>query len=490
MSQTVKSKILHGVAWNLTEKFLIRGVSLLLGIILARLLSPSDFGLLGMLAIFIAISNVFIDGGLTRALIQRQNCSDIDYSTAFVSNMGVSLIIYILLFFTAPLIAAFYYEPILTPLTRVISLNFILSAFNIVQRAKLMSAVDFKSLAQLNVISVIISGVVGIVMAYWGYGVWSLVGQSLIATIVLVVLFPFYSKWKPSIRFSKDSFGKLFGFGSKLMITGIVSVIMNNLSTIFIGRYYKSHQLGYYTRATQTSEMFATTIYEVLGNVTFPVLSGLQNDRGRLVFVYRRSLYYTTLIVFPLMILLTLVARPMVLILLTEKWLPCVVMMQWLFLARIFYPLSAINLNILNATGRSDLFMKLDFSKIPLTLITLAITIPISVEAITIGYFVLSFVCFFVNAYLPGRIFGYGAWAQIKDWKGILLSVAIMACAVFCFMHLFSNEWIQLFGGGTIGVVVYLLCCFAFKVIDKDIFKILKIKKYDKTQNNTTSQTP
>ena len=477
MVQSVRSQLLHGVVWNFIEKVLIRGVSFFISIILARLLSPSDYGLIGMLAVFVSISNVFIEGGLAKALIQRQDCQDIDFSTAFVANVGMSLVIYLVMFVSAPWIADFYNEPILIPLTRILSLNFILGSFNIVQRAKLMAQVDFKSLAQINVISTIVSGLVGIAMAYWGAGVWALVGQTLCSTIVLIVLFPIYSKWTPSIKFSKDSFSQLFGFGSKLMATGVYSVVLNNISTICIGRFYKSSQLGFYTRASQFSEMISSTLYDVLGNVTFPVLSHLQDDHEKLVAVYRKSLFLTAMIIFPIMILCAMLARPMVLILLTEKWLPCVVLMQWLFLARMFTPLSAINMNILNAIGRSDLFMKLDFSKAPLILVVLAITIPISVEAITIGSFCTSFICFFINAYLPGRIFGYGAIKMIHDWRYIFLSIAIMVIVVFAFLHMISNVWLQLFGGGVIGLIVYIVCCLMFKLIDDDMLRMLKIKK-------------
>ena len=439
MPQSVRSQLLHGVAWNFIEKVLMRGASFIIGIILARLLSPSDFGLIGMLAIFVAISNVFIEGGLAKALIQRKDCQDIDFSTAFVANVGMSLMIYVVLFLTAPLIADFYDEPILTDITRILSLNFVLGSFNIVQRAKLMANVDFKSLAQINVISTIVSGIVGIAMAYYGWGVWSLVGQTLCSTIVLLLLFPFYSKWRPSIKFSPNSFRQLFGFGSKLMATGVYSVILNNISTICIGRFYKSNQLGFYTRASQFSEIISSTMFDVLGNVTFPVLSHLQDDREKLVSVYRKSLFITSMLIFPMMILCALLSRPMVIILLTEKWLPCVVLMQWLFLARMFTPLSAINMNILNAVGRSDLFMKLDFSKAPLVLIVLAITIPISVEAITIGSFCTSFICFFINAYLPGRLFGYGAINMIRDWRYIFLSLGAMVLAVLTYLHFVTD---------------------------------------------------
>ena len=477
MPQSVRSLLLKGVVWNFVEKVLIRGASFVIGIILARLLSPSDYGLIGMLAVFIAISNVFIEGGLAKALIQRQNCQDIDYSTAFVANVVMAVCIYLLLFFCSPWIADFYDEPILTDLTRVLGLNFVLGSFNIVQRARLMANVDFKSLAQINVASTIISGGIGIGMAYMGFGVWALVGQSIGSTIVLMALFPLYSKWRPSLKFSIDSFNHLFGFGSKLMITGVMSTIINNISTLCIGRYYKSHQLGYYTRASSFSELISFTVFEVLGNVTFPVLSGLQNERERLIQVYKKSLFFTAVIMFPIMILTTLLAKPIVLFLLTDKWLPCVALMQWLLLARMFLPVSAINMNVLNAIGRSDLYMKLDFSKIPLDIVILVITVPIGVEAITIGSFVNSLICFFINAYLPGRLLGYGGLKQLYDWRYIFLSVAVMTASVLLFLHFVETVWIQLFFGGIVGLVVYVICCYKLKIVDDEMLVMLKLKR-------------
>ena len=477
MAASVRSQFLHGVVWNFIEKVLIRGASFLIGIILARLLSPTDYGLIGMLAVFISISGVFIEGGLAKALIQRQDCREIDYSTAFVTNVGMSVFIYLIMFVAAPWIADFYNEPILVPLTRVLSLNFILGSFNIVQRAKMMAKVDFKSLAQINLISTVVSGFVGIMMAYYGFGVWALVGLNLCSTFILIILFPVYSKWKPSFMFSMDSFRHLFGFGSNLMITGVYSVILNNISTICIGKYYRSQQLGFFTRASQFSELISTTSYEVISNVSFPVLSELQEDNSRLVEVYRKSLFFTAMIVFPVMVLTALLAKPLIILLLTEKWLPCVVLVQWLCLARMFTPLSAINMNILNAVGRSDLFMKLDFSKLPLILLTFAITIPISVEAITIGDFISTFICFFINAYLPGRMFGYGAWQQIKDWRYIILSLLIMTVVVIFVLYLIEDVWLQLFVGGLVGVLVYIAVCRFFNVINDDMLMMIKIKK-------------
>ena len=456
MSSSVRSQLVHGVVWNFVEKVLMKIMTFSIGIILARLLSPSDYGLIGMLAIFVAVSSAFIEGGFAKALIQRQNCNDLDYSTAFVSNLSMSILIYALLYVSAPLIASFYNEPLLVDITRVLSLNFILGSFNIVQRAKLMAAVDFKSLAKINVVSTIVGGFVGIGMAYMDYGVWALVGQTIGSTLILTILFPLFSKWSPSVQFSKESFKHLFGFGSKLMITSVYAVIFNNISTLCIGKFFKSHQLGFYTRATQFSEMISFTVNDVLGTVTFPVLSSLQDEKERLILVYKKALLYTAFVIFPIMILFMLLARPLIIILLTEKWMPCVVLTQWLFLARMFTPLSALNMNILNAVGRSDLYMKLDFAKAPLTIISLAITVPLGVKAIVIGNFVCSFLCFFINAYLPGKMFGYGGFQQLKDWRGILSSLIIMAIVVYVFLSLVDNLWLQLLGGSILGVVVYL----------------------------------
>ena len=477
MSSSVRSQLVHGVLWNFVEKVLMKIMTFSIGIILARLLSPSDYGLIGMLAIFVAVSSAFIEGGFAKALIQRQNCNDLDYSTAFVSNLSMSILIYALLYVSAPLIASFYNEPLLVDITRVLSLNFILGSFNIVQRAKLMAAVDFKSLAKINVVSTIVGGFVGIGMAYMDYGVWALVGQTIGSTLILTILFPLFSKWSPSVQFSKESFKHLFGFGSKLMITSVYAVIFNNISTLCIGKFFKSHQLGFYTRATQFSEMISFTVNDVLGTVTFPVLSSLQDEKERLILVYKKALLYTAFVIFPIMILFMLLARPLIIILLTEKWMPCVVLTQWLFLARMFTPLSALNMNILNAVGRSDLYMKLDFAKAPLTIISLAITVPLGVKAIVIGNFVCSFLCFFINAYLPGKMFGYGGFQQLKDWRGILSSLIIMAIVVYVFLSLVDNLWLQLLGGSILGVVVYILCCLFMGIIDDEMLKLLKIKK-------------
>lgn len=462
----IRQKTIRGVFWNAIEKFLVKGTSFAISIVLARILSPSDYGLIGMLAIFIALSNIFIESGFAKALIQKQDCTDIDYSTAFYTNLGLSILIYIVLYCSAPYVSLFYNEPLLCDILRILSINIIIGSFNIVQRAKLMAKMDFKSLAKINFIGTLVGGICGIIMAYSDMGVWALVGQTITATLIMLFLFPYYSKWKPIWTFSKSSFNALFGFGSKLLISGTIATIVNNIATISIGKVYKSAQLGFYTKATQFSDLISLTVNDILGTVTFPILSELQNEKDRMIAVYRKSLLYSAMIIFPVMILIVLLAKPMIILLLTEKWLPCVALLQILCLARMFTPLSSINMNLLNAIGRSDLFMKIDLSKIPLILVILSITIPISVEAIVIGNLFSTLICFFINTYYPGKLFGYGAWEQIKDWKYIFLSLLIMTSIVLIYLHFIDNIWLQFIGGGIIGCGAYIACCLKFKMID------------------------
>ncbi len=479
MVDSVRSKLVHGMFWNALEKFLLQGVTFFIGIILARLLSPSDFGLIGMLTVFLLVINAFVNSGLNSALVQKHECTALDYSTVFCVNLVIAILGAIILFFAAPFIAAFYHEPILTPITRVIGINVVLGALNIVHRSQLTIKVDFKSLAQINVMTTIFGGIVGIVMAYTGFGVWALVGQSLTSTICGLVLFPIYSKWKPSISFSMDSFRQLFGYGSKLLVTSVYSVLINNISTLFIGRTYSSQDLGFYTKANQTPNTISNFVYGILGSVTFPVMSEIKEDKERMVRLYKKALFTTALFVFPLMMLFCMLSRSFIIIALTEKWLPCLTMMQLYCFARMFTPLSALNISVLNASGRSDLFMWMDLSKAPLILGALALTIPISVEAIVWGNTIVTVICFFINSYLPGRLYGYGAFNQLKDWRYIILSVALMCGIVYGYSQIVTNMWMQFFGGGIIGVLSYTFFCHIFKVIDyKALLHMIRTRSF------------
>ena len=466
MAQFTQRRLLKGVLWNFIEKFSVKGSSFIISILLARILSPTDYGLIGMLTVFISLSTVFIEGGFIKALIQKQERTEEDFSTVFFFNLAISVVIYCVIYAASPYIANFYNEEVLTNILKILSLNLIIGSLNIVQRAKLMIAMDFKSLAHINFIATIIGGGIGISMAYTHWGVWSLVGQTLASTLAMFFLFPLYSRWKPQWMFSLHSFKTLFGFGSKLLATGVISTIYNNIATIAIGKSYRTSELGYYTRATQFSEMIAWTVNDIMGTVTLPILSECQKQREQMVEIYSKSLFYTALLIFPIMSLMALLATPLIVVLLTEKWLPCVILLQILCFARMMTPLSAINMNVLNAIGRPDLFMKVDFIKIPIGILSLIITIPMGVTAVVVGDLITTFIAFFINAYYPGKILGYGAWQQIKAFKPIILAILLMSLVVLFVRIFITNYVLMLIVGSLLGGVTYFFICLKWNLID------------------------
>lgn len=461
---SLKTQATKGMLWNAAEKLAVQGGQLLIGILLARILVPDDFGLIGMLTIFIAISQVFVESGMGSGLIQKKERLDSDFSTVFVFNFLISVLIYLILFFIAPLIANFYNMPQLVILTRVLTINIIINSLAVVQRTRLTINLDFKTIAKVNVISVFVGGILGVLFAYWGYGVWSLVIQNLSGAIASVIMFWFLSHWRPSFSFSKKSFNELFGFGYKLLLSGLYAQIVNNLYNLIIGKIFSAAELGYYTRARSFAELTAGTVTSVLHQVSFPILASLRDDKDRMTLIFSKMIRMTSFFIFPSMTILAILAKPFVLIVLTEKWLPVVPFLQMLCFARVFYPMSVINMNILNAIGRSDLFLKVDLLKFPLYVISLIITIPLGLNAIVIGQMVVSFFAFLMNSYLSGRLFGYGSIAQLMDMMPVLVASIITGLAVWFFCIMIESMLLKLILGIIIGGAVYLLASYFLKI--------------------------
>lgn len=454
-NQSLKQKTTIGIFWSFIEKFSVQIVQLILSLLIARILNPSDYGLIGMLTIFTAISNVFIESGFTNALIQKQDRTETDFSTAFFFNAFVGIVCYLILYFTAPLIARFYNTPALIPIIRILFINIIINSLCIVHNTKLIIDMNFKTRSLISLVSVIVSGIVGVFMAYNDYGVWALVGQSLSLSIMTTLLFVIIIKWRPLFVFSKKSFHQLFSFGSKLLATGLVATIMNNLYTVLIGKYFTAKDVGYYTKGMQVPTLASSTLTSVLQGVTFPVLTSVQNEKERLVSIYRRFMQTTCFFAIPIMIALAIITEPFIRFFLTEKWMPAVPLMQWICLARIFLPISTLNLNILNAIGRPDLFMKIDLSKLPLNIIILIITIPLGIKAVVIGHFIMSFISFFINAYLPGKLFGYGALGQIKDTLPVLACTAAMSLVMLAISYFIQSDLLTMIISTIGGILTY-----------------------------------
>lgn len=461
---SLKSIATKGIFWSAVDKFAVQIGQFVVSVVLARILVPEDFGLIGMLAIFIALSQTFIESGLGVGLIQRQERTAIDFSTMFLFNLAVSSFVYLILFFSSSYISIFFDQPQLTDLIRVLSLSLFFNAIAIVQKTKLTIALDFKSIAKSNVIAVIVGGLCGIVGAIYGYGVWALVIQSLVGSLAASVSLWFLSSWTPSLLFSKKSFNSLFHYGSKILLAGLYAQLMNNVFNICLGRFYPAASLGFYTRAKSFADLSAGTIVSIIQQVTFPVLATVQKDKEKLVSIYSRMIRMSAFLIIPLMTLIALLAKPIVILLLTEKWISLIPLLQWMVFARIFLPMSAINMNLLNAIGRSDLFLKVDLSKLPLTLIAILITIPLGVKAIVIGHVVTSALSFIINAYLPGKFYGYGALKQLKDMLPVFVATIGMAILVFVMSCFVTNLLIQLLLGIIIGGVTYLFICWLFKL--------------------------
>lgn len=459
MSESLKHKTVKGVGWSFADNISSSGVSFLVGLVLARLLTPAEYGIMAMIAIFIAISNSIIDSGFSNALIRKTDIKRIDYNTVFFFNLVVGVILYVLLYFCAPSISSFFNEPILIPVTRVIGLVLIINSLGIIQRTIMVREIDFRTQTKISLIASLSSGGIGIVMAFYGYGVWSLVGQQVSRQLLNTVFLWLYSAWRPVCEFSADSFKCLFGFGSKLLLSGLLDTLYKNIYYIVIGRFYSSAQLGQYTRAEQFNTIFSSNLTSVVQRVSYPVLSSIQDEPERLREAYRRVIKTTMLISFACMLGLAAVAKPLILLLIGEKWLVSVSYLQIICFAGMLYPLHAINLNILQVKGRSDLFLKLEIIKKIIAVIPIFLGIMYGIEYMLWGSVLISFIAYFLNSYYSAGLIRYPTIEQIKDvfpTFAVSLSVAfVMWIISFLDISIYVMLPLQCFSGLLLSFLVY-----------------------------------
>lgn len=463
MSQAdLKSKTQKGLTWNLIERFATEGVQFIFGILLARILSPEDYGLIAMPLVFLAIAQCFIDSGFSTALIRKPDINEKDYSTAFYFNIGVGVVCYTILFFTSPLIAAFYNQPILSDLLKFTALATLFNPLCAVQQAILTRKMDFRAQAIISLIGALISGVIGLVMAYGGYGVWSLVFQQVGGYVIRTILFWAIVKWRPVKQWSTESFKYLWGFGSKVLVQGIISTIYENLYPIVIGKYYSANDLGNYTRARQFSKIPSSDITGVLFRVVLPVFSSIQDENERLTSVFSRMIKLSAFCIFPIMLGLSAVADPLVRLLLTDRWEGCIILLQVMCFTLMWYPIHAINLTILTAKGRSDLTLKLEIIKKIIGVTVLVLTVRHGIVLMVIAGIPATLLGLVVNTYYTKRIINKGLISQMKDLVPIFISSFVMWGVIRAFMLISTNLYIQLFGGIVIGVCTYALFTLLF----------------------------
>lgn len=413
--ESLKNKTIKGVGWSAADALLGQGVTFIVGLVLARLLSPDEYGLIGICLIFTTVLNGIIDSGFSNALIRKKEVSDEDYNTMFTTNMVISIILYVLLFVSAPLVSNFFHRVELTALVRVTGLILFFNALSITQVTILTKNIDFKTKTKASLVSAIISGVIGIAMAFIGYGVWSLVAQQLSKQLLYTLCLWMLNKWWPKFTFYKDSFKYMWGFGWKLLASGILNNVWNQLYQVVIGRCYTSSTLGHYTRANECASIFSSNLTTIIQRVTFPVLSELQDDKKKLLASYRKLIKVSMFVTVICMFAIGAMAEPMIYSLIGPQWHQAATFLPFICITMSLYPLHAINLNMLQVQGRSDLFLYLEIVKKIITLIPIFIGAFVGVYWMLCTSILTGFIAFILNSWFTGKFLNYSSWQQLKD---------------------------------------------------------------------------
>ena len=465
MPRSLKNQTVKGIIWSSVERFSVQGVQFLVMLIIARILSPKDFGLVGMLAIFIAVSQSLIDSGFSQALIRKQDRTEVDNSTVFYFNVVVSVLLYALLYAIAPWVADFYGEPQLCKLMRVLCIVIIVNSFAVVQRAIYTATINFKTQAKASFIAALLSGMAGIYMAMTGYGVWALVWQQLLNAGINTLLLWVWAKWHPHLQYSWQSFRNLFAFGSKLMVSGLLDTLYHNMYVLVIGKVFSAVSLGYYTQADRFTKFPSSNITGILQRVTYPVLCTLQDDDEKLRNDYRQLLRLSAFIIFPLMCGFAGVAYPLVELILGEKWQFSATLLIPLCFSMMWYPVHSINLNLLQVKGRSDLFLRLEIIKKVIGVSVLVCVIPFGLLTMCYSAIVTSLIALIINTHYTGKLIQIGFMTQMKDLSRTLVLSLLMFTFVYGITLLFDNVILQLVVGILFGVTFFFCvsCLFKFK---------------------------
>lgn len=470
----LKNKAAKGIFWSSVDRFSSQGLQFVFGILIARLLLPSDYGVVAMLGIFMAISQTFIDSGFGAALIRKTDRTEVDFSTVFYFNVAVALLAYGLLWLASPYIAAFYNIPMLDAVTKVVALHLVINALSGIHGTKLSIAINFKTLAKISLTVTLLTGVVGLWMAYNGYGVWALVVQALFGSALRCALLWLFVRWMPGWVFSWRSFRELFAFGSKMLASALLDTTYNNIYTIVIGKRFSSTSLGVYSRADSLAQYPSSNITGVLQNVTFPVLSSIQDDTERLGNAYKRFLRMSAFVVFPLMIGLAAVADPLIRLVLTDKWAGSIYLLQIICFDMMWYPIHAINLNLLQVKGRSDYFLKLEIIKKTLGVVTLCATIPLGLVAMCYGRVFISVVCLGLNTYYTKKLVDYGFVKQMRELTHIFVHAMVMGVLVWLLVQSPLSQGLKLLTGVVAGGLYYIIGAYLMKF--EELKEILSLK--------------
>ena len=463
MAGDIKKKTISGLIWQYAEKCGAEIIQFVVSIIIARILSPEEYGIIGIVTVFITVANVFVVSGLGQALVQQKEINEDDYSTVFFYNIAFSILLYIALFFAAPIIAGFYKSDILLPVIRVLGTTIIIGAVNNVQRSYVQKTMQFKRFFVSTLIGKIVSAIVGIVMAVNGFGVWALVGQQISMLMTDMLILWLTVKWRPRLVFSVGRMKKLFSYGWKLLCSNLIDTVYNNIYTLLIGKFYSPTDLGFYNRGKDFPRAIVINVNSTIDSVMFPVLSDVQEQKERLKSMMRRSMVTSTFLIFPAMAGLAAIAEPLTVFLLTDKWLPAVPFIQFCCFTFAFLPVTTANLQAIKALGRSDIFLKIEIIKKIIGILVLVLTLPHGLMVMMTARCFNTVLSSFINAYPNKKLLGYTYWEQVKDIAPSLVLSLIMAVAVLPITLLPIAPVLQIIVQIIIGVAVYFGLAKLFK---------------------------
>ena len=480
MSENLKAKTAKGVGWGFADNILGLGITAVANIILARILSPADFGIIGMTAIFITLSTSLVDSGFTGALTRKKDTVKADFDTVFYFNLAVSCLLYAVLFFCSPFIARFFREPILVPVIRILGISLIINAFGIVQKIILVRRIDFRTQAWISLVSSFAAAVAAVAMAFYGFGVWSLVVLQVGKLAVNTILLWSVSRWHPGLCFSRKSFRDMFSFGSRLLITSIISTIWSEMYSFIIGKMYSSSVLGQYSRADKVKNMVTSNVSSVMQKVSYPVLASIQDEGERQINVYRKVLKTTVLISFTAVFGIWAVAGPFIITVFGNQWLPAVDYLRIMCFSGLFLPLMMCSANVINADGRSDITLVLEILKTVMGLIPVVFGIIFSVEALLWSMVGVSFILFVVHAAYVSKVIHYSVGRQLADILPTLCVSIVMALIVNAMNMLVMPQWLllllQICAGGTIVVLAYefVYKSTEYRDIKNELFRLIR----------------
>lgn len=456
-----------GLGWSFMIQGGTQAINFIVSVLLARLLLPEEFGLIGMISIFISISTALVDGGFSSSLIRTKDADNTDYSTVFFVNLITSILLYILLFFIAPYVSEFYEEPILTSLIRVLSSILIIRAFVTVQSTKLNKELKFKTQFKLQFPSLVISAALSIWMAYNNYGVWSIVAKDITYSLLATIQLWWYGKWTPSFIFDKEKFKYHFNFGYKISLTRIFDTSFNNLYNIIIGKYFSAGILGFYTRAKSLEELPTSFFYNAFNRVFYPLLAKINDDNERLKKIYGQLMRIVVFVVTPILIYLGIVAEPLFRWLLTEKWLPAVPYFQLLIIAGVFFPIQKYNLNICQLKGRSDIVLRLSVLQNSLFVMGGLTAIPFGIYGLLYSLIFINIFTTLINAFFSGRLIGYTLRSQVKDLYSVFVLnfvLGILFYIIQFFVNIKIHDLLYLITIALIFFSLYGLLAYLFKM--------------------------